>query len=108
MHFECVFEDEYNLCKESNVEISYINNENDFTIEFSRIDRNGEINGELSKEEIAVLNVYKANKKALKEEVINKTKLSSRTIDRIISSLKSKGLLKRIGSNKTGYWNVLK
>ncbi len=77
MHFKCVFEDEYNLCKESNVEISYINNENDFTIEFSRIDRNGEINGEingeLSKEEIAVLNVYKANKKALKEEVINKT-----------------------------------
>lgn len=104
----------YNLCEESKVNISYINNENDFTIEFSRIDRNngdelnGEINGEISNEEIAVLNVYKLNKNAIKEEVIAQTGLSSRTIDRLISSLKNKGLLKRIGSNKTGHWEVVK
>ena len=104
----------YRLCKEAKVDISYINNENDFTIEFSRIDRNqdgeinGEINGELSKEEFSVLSVFKSNKNAIKDDVIKQTGLSSRTIDRIIKSLKEKELLRRIGSNKNGYWEVLK
>jgi ATP-dependent DNA helicase RecG len=104
----------YHLCEEANVSISYINNENDFTIEFSRIDRNesgeinGEINGEISEEEFSVLAVFKSNKNAIKDETIKQTGLSSRTIDRIIKSLKQKGLLRRIGSNKNGYWEVLK
>lgn len=104
----------YRLCKEAKVDISYINNENDFTIEFSRIDRNqdgeinGEINGELSKEEFSVLSVFKTNKNAIKDDLIRQTGLSSRTIDRIIKSLKEKELLRRIGSNKNGYWEVLK
>lgn len=104
----------YNLCNEAKVNISYINNENDFTIEFSREDRNltgdinGDINGELTEEEFAVLSVYKTNKNAIKDEVIKQTGLSSRTIDRIVRSLKEKELLKRIGSNKNGYWEAIK
>lgn len=100
----------YRLCKEAKVDISYINNENDFTIEFSRIDRNktDEISGELSEEECSVLTIFKNNKNALKDEVIKLTGLSSRTIDRIIKSLKGKELFRRVGSNKKGYWEVLK
>ena len=100
----------YQLCNDYNVNISYINNEYDFTIEFSRIDRNeiGEINGELSKEELVVLSVFKNNRNAIKEDIINEKRYSSRTIDRIIRSLKDKELIKRIGSNKNGYWEVLK
>lgn len=100
----------YRLCKEAKVSISYINNENDFTIEFSRIDRNkiGELNGELSKEEFSVLTVFKTNKNVIKAEVIKQAGLSSRAIDRIIKSLKEKELLRRVGSNKIGYWEVLK
>ena len=75
-----------------------INNENDFTIEFSKIDRNqdgeinDEINGELSKEEFSVLSVFKTNKNAIKDDVIRQTGLSSRTIDRIIKLLKEKDI----------------
>ena len=103
----------YSLCKEASVDVSFINNENDFTIEFYRIDRNknGKINGEISKDEIAVLNALKDNHKAIKEEIINKllkTNFSSRKIDRLIKNLKAKGLIKRIGSKKTGYWEILK
>lgn len=100
----------YRLCKEAKVSISYINNENDFTIELSRIDRNkiGELNGELSKEEFSVLTVFKTNKNVIKAEVIKQAGLSSRAIDRIIKSLKEKELLRRVGSNKIGYWEVLK
>lgn len=107
----------YRLCKEAKVNISYINNENDFTIEFSRIDRNkigelngelnGELHGKLSKEEFSVLTVFKTNKNVTKDEVIKQTGLSSRTIDRIVKSLKEKELLRRVGSNKNGYWEVL-
>ena len=104
----------YELCNDYNVNISYINNEYDFTIEFSRVDRNeigeinGEINGELSQEELMVLSVFKNNRNAIKEDIIGETGYSSRTIDRIIRSLKDKGLIKRIGSNKNGYWEVIK
>lgn len=58
----------YHLCKEAKVDISYINNENGFTIEFSRIDRNttdeinSKTNGELSKEEFSILTVLKLRK----------------------------------------------
>lgn len=108
----------FQLCNDYNVNISYINNEHDFTIEFSRIDRNevgeingetnGETNGEISQEELAVLSVFKNNKSAIKEDIINETGYSSRTIDRIIRLLKDKELIRRIGSNKTGYWDVIK
>lgn len=50
----------------------------------------------------------KDNHRAIKEEIIIKTNFSGRKIDRLIKNLKSKGLIKRIGSNKTGYWDVLK
>ena len=52
---------------------------------------------------IAFLHVLKDNYIAIKDEIIIKTDLSSRKIDRLIKNLKSKGSIKRIGSNKTGY-----
>ena len=39
-------------------------------------------------------------------ELIVKTGKSQRTITRVLASLKSKGLISRIGSNKTGHWQV--
>ena len=39
-------------------------------------------------------------------ELIVKTGKSQRTITRVLASLKGKGLITRIGSNKTGYWQV--
>lgn len=62
----------YSLCKEASVDVSSIINENDFRIEFSQIDRNksgeinGEINDQISKDEIAVLNVLKDNHRTTK------------------------------------------
>lgn len=106
----------YRLCKEAGVTVHYINNESDFTFEFSRKDRNGEtsggINGEINVEitesEERVLNIFRENRNITKPGLVELSNLSSRTLDRIISSLKAKGLLKRVGSNKAGYWNVVK
>ena len=39
-------------------------------------------------------------------ELIEETGKSQRTITRLLSALKSKDLIVRIGSKKTGYWQV--
>lgn len=106
----------YALCDSANIQIGYIDSETDFTIEFSRIDRNnmsenGTINGigndTLTKLESDVLDLLKKDKNATVSELVGICGKSTRTVNRTISSLKSKKLLERVGSNKTGYWKVI-
>ena len=39
-------------------------------------------------------------------DIAEKSGKSQRTITRILTSLKSKRLIERVGSNKSGYWKV--
>ena len=105
----------YSLCNAAGVEIKYENADTDFKIEFSRIDRNksplsgqenGQINDHISDLEQVVLSCLRENPGMTNAELIVKTGKSQRTITRVLASLKGKGLINRIGSNKTGYWNV--
>jgi len=100
----------YSLCKKENVKVSYIKNENDFTLEFSRNDRNLSYNYKKNKnkneDEQFILDLLKDNPHYFKKDILDSTNMSSRTIDRIIASLKEKKLLTRVGSNKNGYWKV--
>ena len=70
---------------------------------------NGEINGEIKLEdnEKKLIELIKKNNTLDRIEISEKLNLSPRTVDRLINSLKKKKLLKRIGSNKTGYWEIL-
>ena len=92
------------------VEFKYENSDTDFKIEFSRIDRNksplsgqenGRINDHISDLEQAVLNCLQDDPGMTNAELIVKTRKSQRTITRVLASLKGKGLISRIGSNKT-------
>ena len=105
----------YSLCNAAGVEIKYENADTDFKIEFSRIDRNksplsgqenGQINDHISDLEQAVLGCLREEPGMTNAELIKKTGKSQRTITRVLASLKGKGLINRIGSNKTGYWQV--
>ena len=42
------------------------------------------------------------------DEIIEKTNIPRRKINRIITRLKEKELIVREGSNKDGYWKILK
>ena len=53
------------------------------------------------------LSVFRKNKNAIKQDIIAETGYSSGSIDRTIRLLKNKELIKRIGANKNGYWEVL-
>ena len=99
----------YSMCRESNVTISYENNDDLFMIEFSRnnVPNNGIVNGTLNETEILVLQLLRENPSYRITDIVSKTGKSIRTVNRIILSLKTKKLLRRNGSMKTGYWEVL-
>lgn len=49
----------------------------------------------------------KQNSRQTKEQVSNATGLSRATVTRTYKVLEEQGKIKRIGSNKSGYWKVL-
>lgn len=99
------------MCK--NTEYKYSNNQFGFTFEFLRnhIDSyNESINDSintLTEDENRILEIVKSNRRLTKDEMAQEIGKSKATVQRCIKSLLDKGLIKRIGSNKTGYWIVL-
>lgn len=105
----------YNLCENNGVSINYIDSDTDFVLSFSRYNRNimpnddtinGIINGTISDGEREILEFLRNNKNITVAELSEVSNKSVRTINRIMSLLKAKGLIERIGSNKNGYWKV--
>ena len=101
----------YTLCEESGVQVGYIDSENDFTIEFSRVDRNtmssdDTINDTITELEGEILDLLRKDESITIAQLVNLCGKSQRTITRTLSSLKSKQLIERVGSNKSGIWKV--
>ncbi len=100
----------YSLCRKENIDISYINEDSVFTIEFSRLDRNAEsddiVESKINSLEEMIISLLMENPRFTSFDLTKKTNKSRRTINRILASLKSKKLIKRIGSNKSGYWEI--
>ena len=71
---------------------------------------NGAINGaiNLSSTERAVLEAIIDTPNITKAKLQIVTSLGKGTIDRAIKTLKEKEIIKRVGSNKNGYWEMLK
>ena len=95
----------------------YRNNQFGFTFEFIRSKEsindptNDSINdptgGGLTDNESSVLKLLGRDQRYSKSDLAKKTGKSTATIQRIIRKLTDKGLIRRIGSNKTGYWTML-
>ena len=70
---------------------------------------NGEINGgiNLSETDQKVLSVIRKNPHIKRQELILSLEIGKSTLDRSLKKLKEMGILKRIGSNKTGYWKCI-
>ena len=64
--------------------------------------------GKINENEKIVLDIILKDPNITIAEMANQSNKSIRTINRIINSLKEKNLLKRMNSNKDGYWEVLK
>ena len=75
---------------------------------------NGAINGaindtkNINSNEQIILDFIINNPNISQKEISEKSKIPYRTVQRLIASLKNKNLIERVGSNKTGYWKILK
>ena len=107
------FERVFKLCK--NIKYEYKNNQFGFTFEFFRqnnnysknnLKENESLNNSLTKDELKIIELIKS-KKCNKDEMAVYINKSKATVNRIIKSLTEKGLIKRIGSNKTGFWESI-
>ncbi len=72
---------------------------------------NGSENGSdiitnLTDNEKLVYKVIASNPEITRQKIIETLGLSIRTLDRIIRSLKDKGVIKRIGSDRGGHWSI--
>lgn len=84
----------------------------------TKISLNGTVNGtvndtvnvdvNLSETEKAVLDCIRDNNFIGVVEIVNRTQKGRNTIMRSIKSLKEKGFIQRIGSDKTGSWKILR
>lgn len=96
------------LCLENGVSWDYRKESYGFFFEFIRPDTNLYIrsNEKLTEQEEIVLKLIAADKDISKKEISLKLDKSERTVQRIISSLTSKGLVERSGSNRNGNWQL--
>lgn len=94
------------LCIKSGVSWGYRKEAHGFFFEFIRPNPSLNIQSDkkLTEQEEIVLKLIASDKTISKKEISMKLDKSERTIQRIISSLTSKELVERIGSNKNGYW----
>ena len=70
-------------------------------------DINGNINGNINGDAERVFKLLCQKPDLTAKEMETVLGFSTRKISRIIKELKSKGKIRRIGSNKTGYWKVI-
>ena len=102
------------LCKDANVKYSYEASELGFKLIFNRNNQNnviyaGEtIGADLNNTEEAVYRLLIKNNKYTRNELADKTSKTVRTIQRTLDSLKDKNCIERIGSDKNGYWKIVK
>ena len=102
----------FKLCDKENVSYSYKNNEFGFVFEFLRkqnvsinVPINVSIN--LSKTEALVLDIIKNNKGINKTQIAKMIDRAEMTVQRAIKKLIDEKLIRRVGSNKNGYWEII-
>ncbi len=102
----------FKLCDKENISYLYRNNEFGFVFEFLRkrnvlINNSIEESTNLSDTESSVLEIIKNNKEINRNQIAKMINKSEMTVQRAIKKLIDEKLIKRIGSNKTGYWEVV-
>lgn len=69
---------------------------------------NGTLNEDLTEDECLILGELIVNPSITQIELCERTGFSRRSVSRIFSKLKDSNYIERVGSNKSGYWKVLK
>ncbi len=97
------------LCNRQNVDWGFRKEAYGFFFEFNRTNvlLNVLLNCELTEQEQIVFNLIANNKDMLQSDIAKRIGKSVKTVQRITQSLTQKGVIKREGSKKTGYWEII-
>ena len=102
----------FNICNKEKIEYNYGNNEFGFFFDFIRtsidninVTKNVTIN--LSNVERDVFVLISSKKGIKRNEIAQELSKTEMTIHRAIKKLIELNLIKRVGSNKTGYWEII-
>ena len=102
----------YEACKKANVKVEFENLKNGFLVTFykpSGLLKGAEKGAEkLSINEKVIYRLVKENPYLSKQAMMEKGKMTKKTVEYNIAKLKSRGFLKRVGPDKGGHWKVLK
>jgi predicted HTH transcriptional regulator len=80
-----------------------------FRVIFNRPEKVGETTPKTVEKTVEkILQLIKENQKITQEELAEKTGLTRRGVEWNLAQLKEKGILKRVGADKGGYWEVKK
>ena len=74
-------------------------------------DENGVDNGDdvgAEKNKNLIMNAITENPKITQKNIANKTGLSTRTVSREIKNLRDSGVLRRVGSDRAGHWEIVR
>ena len=77
------------------------------TVTFFNVNKNDPVNDPVNKRQRNILYQIMSNKYITREELAIKNNVSIETIKRDIRKLRELKLIKRIGSDKTGFWQIL-
>ena len=67
---------------------------------------NGALNEDLNEEEWNILELIHKNPKITQVEIKNQLKIARSHVQRTMKKLVDKGIIERVGSKKSGYWNL--
>lgn len=98
------------FCKDANIHFSYEDGENGFTFIVYRanndVGKNTTENIILTKTEFILYSLLKENPNITRQELAENISKTTRTVQRILNSLRQKGVLERVGSDKYGSWKI--
>jgi len=72
-----------------------------------RINKYKRVAERVAEKEELIISLIKENKDITFNKIVENIKISRKTVDIYIRRLKKKGIIKRVGSNRNGYWEVI-
>ena len=110
------FKKVFSSCEQNDIKFAYESNEDGFSFIFYRknVPLNVPLNVSLNTKvrllinDYKVLDVLKGNPNQTRENIAAKIGIDKRTVQRSLDRLVEAKYIMRIGSKKTGYWEVIK
>ena len=101
----------FNVCKKTETKYEYVLNDFGFRLIFHRKNAVQNVTQNVTVKLIGtdyeVLNILKLNPESTRKVISTKLGKNVRTIQRSLDRLTSAGKITRIGSDKTGYWEIM-